>query len=297
MDANFTQKLHDVYSHFSSSHEGIDGSHFARLCRDLNLELASQSGSKLETPTTFDLIFARAKGRGQRRLDFNQFLIALDLVGQKLNLSIEDVIRGVCAVPISDQLAALGGESKKCITGPERFFYDVSTYTGVQANRQKPVRNDEEDDGERVVELREIVDRDRNDKWTTLLGAKTPQSAHRTPVRSQVRLNEDVTPSRGPQRFYYDRNTYTGIHKHTPTRSTELSEPEKENPRPKSDHKLTQRPPTLPDTAPSSNVMTPWNPRARVVKDDMLDTASYVSAIPVDSYFESFMNRFMQPGA
>ena len=279
MDENSTQKLHEVFTRFSDSPDGIDGSHFARLCRDLNLQLASRNNIEIASVTMFDLIFAKAKVRGQRRLDFNRFLIALDLVGQRLNLSIEDVISAVCTIPTLDQLTGkVDVEKRHSLKGPERFYYDVSTYTGTQARRRSIKKSDNEEKGNRVIDLKEIVNRDMNDKWTSLMCAKTPPSQSSRPLR------QDNTPIHGPERFYYDRATYTGIHKHTPTRSmrtaTEYDDTENAA-TPYSVPRNRKQAPSLPATAPSSTLITPSSP---------LDAASYINVIPVDTYFQSFMH-------
>ena len=289
MDENVAQKLHEVFGHFSDSPEGIDGPHFARLCRDLNLELASHNGTSLVSATTFDLIFARSKSRGRRRLDFNQFLIALDMVGQRLNLSIEEIIRAVCTIRTDDHLTRRGGESKTSQRGPEKFYYDVSTYTGTQAYRTSR-RGAEESptSSARIIDLKDIVNRDHGEKWVST--PQTGTTTMRRPLTAPFR-NDDSTPVRGPERFYYDRATYTGIHKHTPSRTSKsLGEYNDENATPtpmkQRSHlkgKREKAAPTLPETAAGTAVNTPY---ATTVGPK--DITPYMSLVPIASQHSYF---------
>ena len=308
MDATYTQKLHEVYGSFSDSPEGIDGCHFARLCRDLNIELASQNGCRAVSATVYDLIFAKAKSRGHRRLDFNQFLIALDMVGQKLNLSIAEVIRGVCTIRTEDHLTIRGSESRKSFVGPEKFYYDMTTYTGTHAYRRSGRKEEDDSPKERMVDLKEIVNRDKGDKWSSVMGPKTPPSTRvkRTPLAGRGELLEN-SPMRGPERFYYDRNTYTGIHKHTPSKSTKSSgefveDVENRTPaavrvtRPVSAKKRVAAP-SLPATAPSSNIITPYTGAAAspgtgsaFIPEFECESFRYINVIPVEGYFQSFLH-------
>ena len=288
MDENVAQKLHEVFGHFSDSPEGIDGSHFARMCRDLNLELASHNGVSLSSATTFDLIFARSKSRGRRRLDFNQFLIALDMIGQRLNLSIEEVIRAVCTIRTDDHLSLRGGDSKTSQRGPEKFYYDQSTYTGTQAYRSH--NRDAEDSlsaSGRVIELKEIVNRDLGDKWFSTPQANTRK---RRPVSTPQRKVDDATPMRGPERFFYDRATYTGIHKQTPARSTKsLGEFNDENSKPTPTPQRSIRKPTrekgpqlLPETAAGTALNTPYTTSVDPTQ------SPYMTLVPIASHHSYF---------
>jgi len=300
MDENFTRKLHEVYGAFSDSPEGIDGSHFARLCRDLNLELAAHNDRLTVSATIFDLIFARAKSRGQRRLDFNQFLISLDMIGQRMNLSIEEVIRAVCSVPIPDHGSIRGDQSRKSLVGPAKFYYDVSTYTGTHAYRRSSKRVEDDKSASQILDLREIVNRDKPERWATAVGSKTPCSSKKNrPV--------DSTPMRGPARFFYDKKTYTGIHKYTPTRSTSEYTEDTENrvpanqAAPKIIDKISA--PTLPETAANSVENTPFMrsvfetplfTECQSIKSEFMQPVDYIDLIPVDYFFSGFLRSSSQ---
>lgn len=300
MDSVATQKLHEVYGYFTNSPDGMDGVHFARLCRDLNLELVAHNNIPGIPATTFDLIFARAKSRSRRRLDFNEFLIALDLIGQRTGLSIDEIIRAVCTLNIEDQFMCRGTPSHEK-RGPEKFFYDQTTYTGTHRFRQSA---DPKEDGSvsgRAVELKEVVNRDAGDQW---MGPRTPvnPTSRRRPQTAPLVGSGDVTPMRGPQRFFYDRSTYTGVHKHTtPVRkSLNSAEMEKENTpvrvrkslNPSSEIKSRTKQTSLPETAAGSAIPTPLmssSVPALMTLDEFL--AAQLMIMPSDDYFSSFLRR------
>jgi hypothetical protein len=294
MDSTTVTKLHDVFGHFSNSPDGIDGVHFARLCRDLNLELVSHNDIPGVPATTFDIIFARAKCRTRRRLDFNQFLIALDLVGQRLGLAIDEVIRAACTIKTDDQLAArYTGPQTNERRGPEKFYYDQTTYTGTQKYRRSAAHRDEEETmSGRAVDLKEVVNRDSGDRW---LGARTPQKtvSERRPHTAPHRLDSDITPLRGPARFYYDKSTYTGVHKYsTPTRNPMEKENIDPTPR-RSTAKVRKELPQLPETAAASMTTTPFLTSSAPVlmtPDEFL--AAELNIMPLDDYFSSFLRRY-----
>lgn len=300
MDSVVTQKLHEVYGNFCNSHEGMDGVHFARLCRDVNLELVSTNNIRSIPATTFDLIFARAKSRERRRLDFNQFLIALDLIGQRIELPIDEIIRAVCALNNEDQLMRRASPSHQK-RGPEKFFYDQSTYTGTHRYRESPSKTEKGSLSGRAVELREVVNRDAGDEWIGPRTPLVPTSKLRPHTAPQVE-NGETTPLRGPARFYYDKSTYTGVHKYaTPARkSVNRMETEKENTPVQSHCSVNSRyrrerkayPEVLPETAAASMATTPFltgSIPAMMTPDEFL--AAELMIMPLDDYFSSFLRR------
>jgi hypothetical protein len=309
MDAAITQKLHEVFQFFSSSPDGVDGVHFARLCRDLNLELVCNHGISSVPASSFDLIFARAKSRTRRRLDFNQFLIALDFIGQSLSLSIDEIIKAVCTIKTEEQLPGPPGASACLNKGPEKFYYDKATYTGTHKFKTQVKSSNDETATSRPIELKEIVNRDGGDQW---MGPRTPRtrmSARRASTAPQ-NLIGDHTPLRGPARFFYDKSTYTGVHKFsTPGReSTDAAGFGKENTSPSprrarnsttvgSASKPKRAAPSLPDTAAVSIASTPYmtsSVPALLTPDEFL--AAELKVMPLDNYFSSFLRRPLQPG-
>jgi hypothetical protein len=303
MDSTTTQKLHEVYGYFSHSADGMDGVHFARLCRDLNLELVSHNDIPNVPATAFDIVFARAKSPAKRRLDFNQFLIALDLIGQKLKLSIEEVIRAVCTISTEDQFTVRNVDKETSrAKGPARFYYDPTTYTGTHKFRKSfPKTNADDSPSGRAIDLKEIVNRDGSERWASAMSPKTPSTAvrRREPSSAQTRQAGDTTPLRGPERFFYDKTTYTGIHKQTsPTRS-ELAD-EKENcdqsPRRRSIRSSTAKTKnpaaSLPETAAASVMNTPYMSSSipgLMTCEEFL--AAELNIMPIDNYFSSFLRK------
>ena len=303
MDSATTQKLHEVYGFFSNSPDGMDGVHFARLCRDLNLELVSHNDIPNVPATAFDIVFARAKSPTKRRLDFNQFLIALDLIGQKLKLSIEEVIRAVCTISIEDQLTVRNVDKAKAqAKGPARFYYDAATYTGTHKFRKSfPKTNADESPSGRAIDLKEIVNRDGSERWASAMSPKTPPVAvrRREPLTAPTRVTGDTTPLRGPERFFYDKSTYTGIHKQTsPTRSEFMEEKENRDPSPRrqslrvSAGKTKKLAPSLPETAAGSVMNTPYMSSSvpgLMTCEEFL--AAELNIMPIDNYFSSFLRK------
>ena len=55
----------------------IDGTKFAKLCRDCGILGGGVS------PTTVDIIFAKIKPQGQRRIAFREFVQALALIAEE----------------------------------------------------------------------------------------------------------------------------------------------------------------------------------------------------------------------
>ena len=299
MDSATVSKLHEVYGHFSNSPDGMDGVHFARLCRDLNLELVSHNSIPSVPATTFDIIFARAKCRTRRRLDFNQFLIALDLVGQKLVLPIDEVIRAACTIKTEDQLTGRFTESQSSERrGPAKFYYDQTTYTGTHKHRASVHKMlDEGCESGRAVDLKEVVNRDGGDRW---MGPRTPTApvSKRRPHTAPHRMPEgDTTPLRGPARFFYDKTTYTGVHKYSTPIKDDL---QKENVDPSSPRRVVKsvkQMPQLPETAAVSLTATPHlttSAPALMTPGEFL--AAELNIMPLDDYFSSFLRRSLPQG-
>jgi hypothetical protein len=55
----------------------MEGKAFAKLCKDNKLLC------KAVTPTDVDLIFAKVKAKGQRKINFEEFIKGLDLIAAK----------------------------------------------------------------------------------------------------------------------------------------------------------------------------------------------------------------------
>jgi len=98
----------------------MDGKTFAKLCRDTSLL------DKKFTATDVDLIFAKAVSKGQRRIDYNKFEVALQLIADKKGMTIDDIHDSV--------LSVRGPVLAGTVADNVRFHDDKSTYTGVHVN-------------------------------------------------------------------------------------------------------------------------------------------------------------------
>ena len=118
------------------------------------------------------------------------------------------------------------------LRGPERFFYDRSTYTGTHANGgpehvakgagSKPDASwkrpsTELDDLARVTLLSNQAGAPKPECPSSLpdVKAKSPRPAERRNSKGPTeRPSSRGAGSRmvGPERFFYDRSTYTGTH-------------------------------------------------------------------------------------
>lgn len=75
------------YNFCGAGYADMDGKSFLKLCKDSKLL------NKTLTETTIDLIFSdtRVKSKRQRRVDFSQFEVALELVAEKRGSSLDDI--------------------------------------------------------------------------------------------------------------------------------------------------------------------------------------------------------------
>jgi hypothetical protein len=124
----------------------MDGAHFVKFCRDSKL-----IGKGLNS-TDVDLLFARVKPKGQRRIVYEEFVEALTLLAEK---------KGVPLKELTDGVLARGGPIVKATTRTTytRLHDDRSTYTGVYA-RGGPTNVDERISLDKMVmrsDPREVV--------------------------------------------------------------------------------------------------------------------------------------------
>eukprot|EP00440_Ansanella_granifera_P014037 gb/GFBE01015254.1/.p1 GENE.gb/GFBE01015254.1/~~gb/GFBE01015254.1/.p1 ORF type:complete len:357 (+),score=64.15 gb/GFBE01015254.1/:1-1071(+) len=116
---NLLEETFQAYCGSGSS--GMDGKTFVKLCKDSGLVDREFSA------TLADLTFAKAAQKGQRRIDQQQFRVALELAAEKKEVSAGLVMEMVCR-------HGFGGPQ---LTGTRadavRFHDDKSTYTGVHA--------------------------------------------------------------------------------------------------------------------------------------------------------------------
>eukprot|EP00382_Lankesteria_abbotti_P005398 CAMPEP_0113849268 /NCGR_PEP_ID=MMETSP0372-20130328/3015_1 /TAXON_ID=340204 /ORGANISM="Lankesteria abbotti" /LENGTH=162 /DNA_ID=CAMNT_0000818997 /DNA_START=88 /DNA_END=576 /DNA_ORIENTATION=+ /assembly_acc=CAM_ASM_000359 len=112
--------LESSYLSFSKGEKEMDGRTFAKVCKDCKLY------DKDFTPTDADLLFAKHKPKGGRRIDFVAFKKCLEGVATKKKIDATDVIQQIeaAAGPLYTGTKAL----------PTRFHDDKELYTGVHAH-------------------------------------------------------------------------------------------------------------------------------------------------------------------
>ncbi|CAJ1368713.1 unnamed protein product [Effrenium voratum] len=160
--------LRDVFHAFAGGSE-MEGRAFVKCLKDSGL-----LDERLKTVQA-DIIFARNKPKGSRKIGYERFLQALKEVAEKRGLMPEEAVDQVCSAHGPDYEA----HHVECEAGPERFFYDKTTYTGMHKCGSGMLREKRKEN--RVAE-----------SWAS---------------------PEDFDLKSGPERFYYDRSTYTGTHK------------------------------------------------------------------------------------
>lgn len=153
----------------------MDGRSFVKCLKDAGL-----LDERLKTVQA-DLIFARHKPKGSRRISYDLFIQALTEVAMKRDLLPEEAVDRVCLAHGPDYESAT--TAFEDAAGPERFFYDKTTYTGMHKCSS----------ASQQLVMRPSRSRDLPESWASPEDYDLPKS--------------------GPERFYYDRSTYTGTHK------------------------------------------------------------------------------------
>jgi len=229
-------ELADVFMAFTGGAAEMDGRTFLKCMRGTGL-----MDRGLMTPDV-DLIFVKCKPKGFRKIDFKEFLTCLVEVSAKTGLSESDVMELVLAAASSGPSSRTGSAVLPSLVGvgPERFFYDKTTYTGTHKNGG-PTAIGGGGDGD-LISHEALVNRDleeaqqrrkTNIPLPTLLGGLGTDDAHDSkvmlaaaPARRHSQVEQrSKSPQRapsppraqspvGPERFYYDRSTYTGTHRH-----------------------------------------------------------------------------------
>lgn len=117
MESNDLKKIFDS---FNGAQKTMEGKSFAKMAKDCHLI------DKKFTATDVDLIFAKVKDKAERRITYDQFLKALDLVADK---------KGVPHEQLHENILKTGGPQFKGTEAEKvKFHDDKSLYTGVHAN-------------------------------------------------------------------------------------------------------------------------------------------------------------------
>ncbi|KAF6263262.1 putative p25-alpha family protein [Scenedesmus sp. NREL 46B-D3] len=120
MDTQTEAELKAVYSAFASfGSSQLEGKNFIKLAKEAKLL------SKVLTTVDIDLIFAKVKAKGARKITWPEFVKALDHIAAKKGCAVDEV---VAVVIKSTGPQDNGTKAEAC-----RFHDDKSQYTGVYA--------------------------------------------------------------------------------------------------------------------------------------------------------------------
>jgi hypothetical protein len=195
--------LEDVYASFANFGKGVngasgmDGKAWAKFCKDSKL-----TNSKF-TPTDVDLIFAntKVKPKSERKITYDQFLIALDLVAEKKGSSAEAIIASI----IKAGGPTTNNTQKTDTGGIVSKLTDTSLYTGAHKSRF--------DDSGKGLGM------DGRDSIPKGVGSpNSPNSPSRPTSSSGNRVSSPQTTKTQTESGIFARLTdsskYTGAHKH-----------------------------------------------------------------------------------
>ena len=139
--ASHLTKLKEIFAAYAASSGELEGRDWSRLLKVSGLftaEFTSGEG---------DIVFSKVKPKSSFRIDFNAFQEALGFVAKKLHLEPAEVVAKL-AIP-----EAVKDKDGSKLKGPERFFYDKTTYTGAKSEKVTG------DDSQGTVNLANLLDR------------------------------------------------------------------------------------------------------------------------------------------
>ncbi|CAE7035867.1 TPPP3 [Symbiodinium natans] len=184
------------------------------------------------TTVDADLIFARVKSRGTRKIDYPTFRRALSEVAKKWQMSQEQVEDIIClaAGPHYENQIQAPEPGIDDPAGPQRFYYDMTLYTGTHkyggpslvgngivegapVNFQEHVNRDRDNEVAASADRRRraVLGAEAGEEMPRLLGKPRSPLAQRREIPKGRR---PVAQLKGPERFFYDKASYTGTHKH-----------------------------------------------------------------------------------
>lgn len=186
---------------------GMDGPQFAKLSKELVRELAKRYNLLPIDSATSDLVFAKVRGTSHlRRIDFNQFILALETIGRKMSASVDRVTETICSIHSTKLVLRSLSASKPPVSGPASLYYGAVTTSWIKTSREavKPVNHS------KGLELSEIVSREKRDKLPGHRRQSTFSTApdrvgHSSPastIREGVRLRSHERPLSGNKENY-----------------------------------------------------------------------------------------------
>lgn len=114
--------LEEVFRAYCGRKPDMEGKQFTKLCKDSGLIKGNF------TATEADIVFTKAKSKGQRRIPFYQFEDAVRLIAEK---------KGVAVPVIVDIITGSGAAEGPVLSGTQaddvRFHDDRNSYTGTHA--------------------------------------------------------------------------------------------------------------------------------------------------------------------
>lgn len=173
----------------------MDGRAFAKCMRDAGL-----LDNRLHT-TDVDLIFAQCKAKGKRKIGLATFRKALSLIAARKGWTQKEVVAMVCQTK-RPAYHSCADEAPSHGTGPERLFYDKASYTGTHRNGGPKTVG-----GVGIIGVQELLNRD------LILEDSLQRRKSLERSLSTSSLGRSQSPSRGPERFFYDKSSYTGTHR------------------------------------------------------------------------------------
>lgn len=195
--------LEDTFRAFTSGTPEMEGRAFVKCMRDAGLM------DKQLQVVDVDLIFAKCKPKGGRKIDFIEFQDCLAMVADKKRISDQDVIDAVCCAAgpsYETKSSTCSATFETSGIGPERFYYDRSTYTGTHRHGGPKTYGDIVTDSslvDRAHELDDALHRKKADRGLpTLLGAGSTMAATSSRDMKEagsVRLRQPRSPQ-GTQR-------------------------------------------------------------------------------------------------
>ena len=143
LNADTHAKLHETFRAFTRFGSGsgtyreegesaMDGARFAKLCRDARIVNGKNVNS-----ISVDIVFAKVKAKGMRKIKYEQFVDALAL------LAIERMVSPMQIVDMILDISEAGPVKNKITTAePVRLHDDLNTYTGVYSRGGPDVNMD-----------------------------------------------------------------------------------------------------------------------------------------------------------
>jgi len=256
--------MFDVFVAFCGGTAEMDGRAFVKCLREARL----LDGQQLKVADA-DIIFAKHRAKGLRKIGYDEFEECLLDVAHRRCLEEGEVERLVCE---ARGPAGNASAPHPCGAGPERFFYDRSTWTGTHRNGGPTLIGGGLDDGDvvqdnnlvhRGFQLEDALHRKKLEGGVAqhplpvLLGGhsvdRAPAGVQKPPgagkdagrgpgasaatsaghgasagasagagaaaagaraaspgTSAEAQPRRGKSPVRGPERFFYDKSTYTG---------------------------------------------------------------------------------------